>query len=148
MKFDVRVASVDALDAVKSRNARVCPLICDHGYKIDGERCREISCRAGYEVGDDNTCEKIETKRPRQEDRKARREGAETAKTASRSAVPQPAESAITRLNNSPTCTNSRLACEQSRSKFRLSLGPCASAFARCMQSGKWNRSYEGLTRQ
>src|SRR6476660_5611237 len=63
MKFDVKVASLDALDAVKSKTARICPLICDHGYKADGERCREISCRAGYEVGHDNTCEKIETKK-------------------------------------------------------------------------------------
>lgn len=148
MKLDVKAASIDALDAVKGKTGRICPLICEHGYRADGERCREISCRAGYGVGDDNTCEKIETKRPRLEDRKARREGGETARTASRSAAPQPAESAITRLNNSPTCTNSRLACEQSRSKFRLSLGPCASAFARCMQSGKWNSTYEGLARQ
>lgn len=64
MKLDVNVASTDALDAVKSKTARVCPLICEHGYKADGERCTKITCRAGYEVGDDNTCEKIEVKKP------------------------------------------------------------------------------------
>ena len=64
MKLDVKVASLDALDAVKSKSTRVCPLICDHGYKADGDRCTKITCRAGNEVGDDNTCEKIEVKKP------------------------------------------------------------------------------------
>src|SRR4029450_4614843 len=31
MKLDVKVASVDALDAVKSKSSRICPLVCDHG---------------------------------------------------------------------------------------------------------------------
>ena len=64
MKLDVKVASLDALDAIKSKPARICPLICDHGFKADGERCTKITCRAGYEVGDDNECEKIEAKKP------------------------------------------------------------------------------------
>src|ERR1035437_4966516 len=112
MKLDVKVASLDALDAVKSKTARICPLICDHGFKAVGERCTKITCRAGYELGDDNTCEKIEVKRPTQEELKAQRDRPETTTTASKPASPQSTESAITRLNNSPTCTNSRLACE------------------------------------
>ena len=64
MKLEAKVASVDALDVVKSKTTRVCPLICDHGFKADGDRCTKITCRAGYEVGDDNTCEKIEVKKP------------------------------------------------------------------------------------
>lgn len=63
MKLDVKVASADSLDAVKSKQGRICPLICEHGYKADGDRCTKITCRAGYEVGDDNTCEKIEVKK-------------------------------------------------------------------------------------
>ena len=63
-KFDVKLASADALDAVKGKTARVCPLICEHGYKADGEKCSRIVCKAGFEVGDDNTCEKIEVKKP------------------------------------------------------------------------------------
>jgi hypothetical protein len=57
-KLDVRVASLDALDIVKSKTARICPLICDHGYKADGERCAKISCAPGLFVNDDNGCEK------------------------------------------------------------------------------------------
>jgi uncharacterized caspase-like protein len=63
-QLDVKIASVDALQAVKGKTERVCPLICDHGFKIDGDHCTKITCRSGYEIGDDNTCEKIEMKRP------------------------------------------------------------------------------------
>jgi uncharacterized caspase-like protein len=63
-KFDVKLASADALDAVKAKQGRVCPLVCEWGYKADGDTCTKITCRAGYEVGDDNTCEKIEVKKP------------------------------------------------------------------------------------
>jgi chemotaxis protein histidine kinase CheA len=64
MKLDVKVASLDSLDAVKAKTSRVCPLICERGYKADGDRCTKIVCKAGYAVGDDNTCEKIEVKKP------------------------------------------------------------------------------------
>jgi uncharacterized caspase-like protein len=63
-KLDVKIASVDALEAVKAKANRVCPLICENGFKADGDRCTKITCRAGYELGDDNTCEKIEVKKP------------------------------------------------------------------------------------
>jgi chemotaxis protein histidine kinase CheA len=64
MKLDVKVASLDALDAVRSKPARICPLICEHGYEADGDNCNKITCKAGLEVGDDNSCEKVEPKKP------------------------------------------------------------------------------------
>jgi uncharacterized caspase-like protein len=64
MMLDVKVASIDALDVIKSKPGRICPLVCEHGFKAEGERCTKISCRAGYEVGDDNECQKIELKTP------------------------------------------------------------------------------------
>jgi len=66
MKLDARLASLDAIDAVKSKTSRVCPLICDHGFRADGEACVRITCKSGYQVGDDNTCEKIETRKSRE----------------------------------------------------------------------------------
>ena len=57
-KFDVKVASVDVLDAIKLKPARVCPLICASGFRRDGDRCVRIACAAGYFVNDDNECEK------------------------------------------------------------------------------------------
>jgi hypothetical protein len=64
MKLDVKKPEIEALDALKSKAARVCPLTCNHGYEVDGESCTKITCSSGYEVGDDNTCEKITSKRP------------------------------------------------------------------------------------
>ncbi len=64
MKLDVKVASADALDAVKGKTGRICPLVCDHGFKADGDRCTKITCRAGFRINDDNECEKVQEKKP------------------------------------------------------------------------------------
>jgi hypothetical protein len=88
-KLDVKMASVDALDAVKSKSARICPLVCDHGSRADGDRCSKITCRAGYEVGDDNTCEKIEVKKPTAKREEPKRERPERAKADAAPAKPQ-----------------------------------------------------------
>jgi chemotaxis protein histidine kinase CheA len=43
-KFDVKLASLDVLDARKTKPSRVCPLVCEHGFKVDGDRCVKIVC--------------------------------------------------------------------------------------------------------
>jgi uncharacterized caspase-like protein len=63
-KLDAKVASVDTLDAVKLKTSRVCPLICEHGFKPDGDRCSKISCAEGSFLNDDNECEKRREKKP------------------------------------------------------------------------------------
>jgi hypothetical protein len=63
-KFDVKVASVDALDAIKLKPARVCPMICEHGFEADGDRCSKIVCGEGSFLNDDNECEKRRAKTP------------------------------------------------------------------------------------
>ncbi|WP_247984551.1 caspase family protein [Bradyrhizobium sp. 186] len=63
-QLDAKLASVDALDALKTKPGRVCPLVCNFGFKADGDQCAKITCRAGYRVGDDNECEKIQEKKP------------------------------------------------------------------------------------
>ena len=63
-KLDVKVASSDALDAVKSKPSRVCPLVCEHGFKADGDKCTKIVCRDGYAINDDNECEKQRAAKP------------------------------------------------------------------------------------
>lgn len=57
-KFDTKTASADALDAIKLKAARVCPLICGSGLKRDGDRCVKIACAAGYFLNGDDECEK------------------------------------------------------------------------------------------
>ncbi|MBR0822002.1 caspase family protein [Bradyrhizobium liaoningense] len=63
-KLDVKVASTDALDTVKSKPSRVCPLVCEHGFKADGDKCTKIVCREGYAINDDNECEKQRVAKP------------------------------------------------------------------------------------
>jgi hypothetical protein len=89
MKLDVWVASADALDAVKAKANRVCPLVCDHGFRADGELCKPITCRAGYEVGDDNTCGKIEARKPTAKREEPKNTRPERAKAETTPAKPQ-----------------------------------------------------------
>lgn len=63
-KFDVKLASLDALDAIKLRPSRVCPLICGHGFKADGDHCSRIVCAEGSVLDDDNECVKRRAKTP------------------------------------------------------------------------------------
>lgn len=63
-KFDVKLASLDALDAIKLKSARVCPLVCEHGFKADGDKCSKIVCADGSVLDDDNDCVKQRTKTP------------------------------------------------------------------------------------
>jgi Caspase domain len=90
-KFDVKLASLDALDAIKLKSTRVCPLICEHGFRSDGDNCSKIVCAEGSFLNDDNECEKRRAKRP-----SARREPDERPYHAARerprreASVPQP----------------------------------------------------------
>jgi hypothetical protein len=63
-KFDVKLASLDALDTIKLKPSRVCPLICAHGFKADGDHCTRTICAEGSVLNDDNECEKRRTKKP------------------------------------------------------------------------------------
>lgn len=60
----MKVASTDALDTVKAKPSRVCPLVCEHGFKADGDKCSKIVCREGYAVNTDNECEKQRAAKP------------------------------------------------------------------------------------
>jgi len=63
-RLNVKLASTDALDAIKLKPSRVCPLVCEHGFKPDGERCSRIVCAEGSFLNDDNECEKRRAKTP------------------------------------------------------------------------------------
>ena len=99
-KLDVKLASLDALDAIKLRPSRVCPLVCDHGYRPDGDQCSKITCAEGSFLNDDNQCEMRRGKkpvakrntddRPSHADRSARESPRPTADLAPRQASPKP----------------------------------------------------------
>jgi hypothetical protein len=63
-KLETKLASFDALDVIKAKPGRVCPLVCDHGFRADGDACVKMACRAGYRVNNDNECEKVQDKKP------------------------------------------------------------------------------------
>jgi RND family efflux transporter MFP subunit len=63
VKIDARLASREALDAVKARTGRVCPLICQSGYRADNDRCVKVACNTGYQVGRKGNCEQVRAKR-------------------------------------------------------------------------------------
>jgi uncharacterized caspase-like protein len=77
-RLDAKVASVDTLDAIKLKPSRVCPLVCERGFKADGDRCSKITCAEGSVLNDDNECEKRRARKPvasrEEDDRPARSE--------------------------------------------------------------------------
>ena len=42
-RFDARIASADALNVVKGKAGRICPLACEFGYRAIGDRCVKIN---------------------------------------------------------------------------------------------------------
>lgn len=95
-KFDTKLASTDALDGVKLKSSRVCPLVCDHGYMAEGERCTKITCAAGSFLNDDNECERRREKPVARRDRAVPRQAPEARQ------VPQ-AKQAIAGRSQTPT---------------------------------------------
>jgi hypothetical protein len=74
-KFDVKIASSDALDAIRQKSSRVCPMVCEHGFKADGDHCSRIACADGSFLNDDNECERRRGKAPlAKRDEKVRQE--------------------------------------------------------------------------
>jgi uncharacterized caspase-like protein len=63
-RLDVKAASLDTLDAIKQKSSRVCPLVCEHGFKAEDDRCGKIVCGDGSFLNDDNECEKRRGKTP------------------------------------------------------------------------------------
>jgi len=57
-KFDVKLASLDALDGVRAMPTRICPLVCAKGQKADGDHCVAITCDQGSALGSDGACHK------------------------------------------------------------------------------------------
>jgi uncharacterized caspase-like protein len=77
-RLDVKTVNADMLDTIKQKQSRVCPLVCEHGFKADGDQCTRIVCDDGYFVNDDNVCEKRRGKQPvakRDEDNRRNRQG-------------------------------------------------------------------------
>lgn len=110
MKLEVKAASTDALEAVKGKTGRICPLVCETGYRADGDRCVKITCRTGYQLNGDGACEKIEAKKPLVRREELKRDPSERAKADGPAAKPQASGQVI--------CTQQ--GCRQVRSGCRV----------------------------
>jgi uncharacterized caspase-like protein len=66
-RFDVKLASLDALDAVRARTGRVCPLDCDRGFRAEGDHCVKITCDSDQVLGPNGTCRPRPERAPRVE---------------------------------------------------------------------------------
>jgi uncharacterized caspase-like protein len=64
-QFDIKLASLDALDAVRNKTDRVCPLICAKGHRAEGDRCVQIDCGSGHFLNSSGSCEKRREPAPR-----------------------------------------------------------------------------------
>jgi uncharacterized caspase-like protein len=56
--FNVKLASLDALDGVRAKTSRVCPLVCAAGQKAEGDKCVAITCDAGFSLNSQGVCRK------------------------------------------------------------------------------------------
>jgi uncharacterized caspase-like protein len=72
-KLDIKVASIDALDVVKAKTGRVCPLECERGFRADGDRCIKITCDDGYVLGSSGRCQKRPERAPKVVQQRERR---------------------------------------------------------------------------
>ncbi len=64
-KFEIKLASLEALDAVRGKTDRVCPLICAKGQRAEGDRCIQISCGSGHFLNSSGACDKREDHPPK-----------------------------------------------------------------------------------
>jgi uncharacterized caspase-like protein len=55
-KFDIKVASLSALEAVRATSDRVCPLICGKGQKASGDSCAPIVCESNFVLDSKGVC--------------------------------------------------------------------------------------------
>ena len=72
-RFDVKLASLDALDAVRAKTGRVCPLDCERGFRVDGDSCVKITCDGDRVLGPNGTCRPRPERAPRVVTRQERR---------------------------------------------------------------------------
>jgi uncharacterized caspase-like protein len=144
--LDIKVASTDALDIVRGKTARICPMICDHGYKADGDTCTRIICKAGLELDDDNTCRKIKTKQP---SAKQEKKPEEAQPTVNRSPTNEPAASELRRCG-ATSCSAAMRGCMRKNAIAGGNDANCVVKYNHCMQTGTFNGRFcqlSGLAR-
>jgi uncharacterized caspase-like protein len=55
-KFEARSASIDLLEAIKAKQERVCPLVCESGFEPIDDRCVKRTCDGGRALNEKGDC--------------------------------------------------------------------------------------------
>ena len=124
-RFDAKSPGPDALDFVRHQISRVCPVVCDLGYKPNGEACAKIICKDGFELSDDNACERVA--------RHLKQRQTPTAALASRSA-PEPARAPEPKTAPAESGAATKRADQASRAgTYRKCMGATTGCYERAM---------------
>src|SRR5581483_4135446 len=141
-RVETKLASLDALDLVRSKQGRVCPLVCDYGYQATGDTCTKIICKAGFELGEDNTCRKA-AKKPVDAKSDARpRESAPAAGA--------PAGNSELSRCGATSCSGALRGCIRKAAVIGGNPDVCEARYNQCMQTGTFNGRFchhSGLAR-
>jgi uncharacterized caspase-like protein len=127
-RLDTKVASLDALDLLQHRSERVCPLVCDHGYKANGDSCIQIICQEGFELNDGDEC--VRTKRKPEAAKPERAPSANLAPPAPREGVSGGGRCAAR------SCSQALGGCMRRCSRNGVDCSHCNSAYNSCMRTG------------
>ncbi|MGY3495013.1 putative caspase-like protein [Bradyrhizobium sp. USDA 4502] len=150
-RFDVKVASTEALNAVKSKMGRTCPLICERGFRAEGSSCVKSNCGAGHELNDDGSCKKVRGRPTVVDKERVRERSSPSARKRPTDQLEQSQESKPVGL----TCTKSlgvcRVRCVQLGGGPDCGATICVRLHQACLRSGCWyGRTFSscGLIRQ
>jgi uncharacterized caspase-like protein len=156
--LDPKVASLDTLDVVRGRNARVCPLMCDHGYKANGDTCVKIDCKAGYELDDSGDCVRVQSKKqdkPAEAKRNAKPDEGSQPAAPREAALPtsrtlQPGAPGPLGRCAATSCSGALGGCMRKAAMTGGDPGRCNDRYQHCLQTGEFNGRYcqhSGLAR-
>jgi hypothetical protein len=134
--LDIRLASVDTLDVVRGKAERVCPLICERGYRPEGGTCIKIICKSGFELNSDNECEKSKTRRlERPEATRDSRPGDSMPPTG---APISPSDSEFLHRCGATSCSQALRGCMRKTAIMGVDNSVCTAKYNGCLQTGSF----------
>jgi uncharacterized caspase-like protein len=133
--LDTRLASLDTLGVVRGMGAHVCPLVCEHGYRPDGETCTKIVCKAGFQLNDANECEKSKTRKPEMPD--ARHDGRPEAQPVNRPSISQ-SDSDFLHRCGATSCSMALRGCIRKTAIMGVDSSICSAKYNACLQTGSF----------
>jgi hypothetical protein len=153
--LDTKVASLDTLDVVRGRSARVCPLTCERGYKANGDSCVKIDCKAGYELNDGGDDCAPKARREKDKPAEAKRnvkpdDGSQS--PAKEAALPTGKPSGAGELSRcgATSCSAAMQGCIHKNQMIGGDTAKCVEKYHYCMQTGEFRGRFcqhSGLAR-